>query len=87
MVNQTCALKKCVYVYGLFVYNRWFSGPEKRKKRREIYAARVHLIKHLVGLSDQSKRKTEKKNCYSSSSSLVYTTHNTLIPLVEIGPV
>lgn len=35
-------------------------GLEKRKEWRKIYAARVHLIKHLVGLSDQSKRKTEK---------------------------
>jgi len=38
-----------------------FGTIEKRKKLREIYyAARVHLIKHLVGLSDQSKRKTKK---------------------------
>jgi len=37
-----------------------FGTIEKRKKWCEIYAARVHLIKHLVGLSDQSKRKTKK---------------------------
>jgi hypothetical protein len=59
------------------IYNRWFFGTREnkeeiqRKKRREIYAARVHLIKHLVGLSDQSKRKMGK-NCYSSSFGSIY---------------
>jgi len=66
-------------VYGLRVYNRWFLGLEKRKEWREIYAARVHLIKHLLGLSDQSERKTEKKLLFVFLEE--YIQHNTHIPI------
>jgi len=70
----------CVCVCGKPIYNRWFLGLEKsketiqRKKRREIYAACVRLIKHLVELSDQSKRKTGKKTVICLLPSGVYKT-------------
>lgn len=62
-----------------------FLGLEKRRKRLEIYAARMYLIKHLVGLSDQSKRKKEKKLLFIFFQE--YIQHNTHIPIAEICPV
>lgn len=76
-------------VCGKRIYNRWFLGLEKsketiqRKKRREIYVARVHLIKHLVELSDQSKRKTGKKLLFVFLRE--YIRHNVLTYLIPMS--